>query len=150
MRIRNYRPSDLSTLHKIDQACFPPGISYSKAEIAGFIAAKGARAWVAGIDDEIAGFLIAVCESKEIVHIVTLDVVAAWRRKGVGRALMDAAEAWSVERGARILYLETAEDNYAAQSFYQTRCYVVVEKIDGYYGDGTSAWVMAKRLNADC
>ena len=147
MRIRTYRPPDLSTLYKIDQACFPPGVSYSKAEIARFIAARGSHAWVAEIDNETTGFLIAGRESQEAVRIVTIDVVAVWRRKGIGRALMDAAEAWAAELGASVLYLETAEDNMAAQRFYQTRGYVKVETVEDYYADGAAAWVMAKRMN---
>lgn len=147
MRIRNYRPTDLGTLHQIDQACFPRGIAYSKREIARFISLRGSRTWVAELADEAVGFLIACRESREAAHIVTIDVVAARRRMGIGRALMDAAESWAAEQGVQILYLETAEDNLIAQRFYQTRGYAKVETIDGYYADGTAAWVMMKTLN---
>ncbi len=149
MRIRNYRPTDLETLHQIDQACFPRGIAYSKSEIARFTSLRSSRTWVAEVDGEAAGFLIACRESPEAAHIVTIDVVAARRRMGIGRALMEAAESWAAGHGIRILYLETAEDNLIAQRFYMTRGYAKVETIDGYYADGTAAWVMAKRLNAE-
>lgn len=147
MRIRNYRPSDLQTLYKIDQACFPPGIAYPMSELVHFITQRGSRTWVAEAGDDIIGFLIATLEAEDTAHIVTIDVVASSRRKGVGRTLMDAAENWAKERRANILYLETAEDNLIAQRFYQARGYFKVEKIDGYYSSGGAAWVMAKRLN---
>ncbi len=149
MSIRNYHPSDLSTLHQIDQACFPRGIAYSKHEIARFIALRGSRTWVADLAGEAVGFLIARRESHEAAHIVTIDVVEAQRRTGIGRALMEAAESWAAEQGVQILYLETAEDNLVAQRFYRTRGYARVEIVDGYYADGTAAWVMAKRLKAE-
>jgi ribosomal protein S18 acetylase RimI-like enzyme len=147
MRIRNYRPSDLHTLYKIDQICFPPGIAYPMSELVHFITQRGSRTWVAEAGDGIIGFLIATLEAKDTAHIVTIDVVATSRRKGVGRALMDAAENWAGKKRVKVLYLETAEDNFIAQRFYQARGYLQVERIDGYYSTGGAAWVMAKTLN---
>jgi ribosomal protein S18 acetylase RimI-like enzyme len=149
MHIRPYRPTDLSTLHEIDRGCFPAGIAYSKREISCFVARRGSRAWVAEAGGEIVGFLIACRESREAGHIVTIDVVEGWRRKGVGRALMDAAEAWAVEQGFRVLFLETAEDNLQAQRFYEARGYFKIRRLERYYADGTAAWVMAKTVSSE-
>ncbi len=97
---------------------------------------------------EIVAFLILGREAQQVGHIVTIDVVAGARRKGVGRMLMDVAEGWARGEGFKMLYLETAEDNLVAQRFYEARDYFKLEKIDGYYHDGAAAWVMAKRLGA--
>jgi ribosomal protein S18 acetylase RimI-like enzyme len=59
---------------------------------------------------------------------------------------MDAAEAWASRQGLRMIGLETAEDNLAAQKFYSRRGYQKVDEIEAYYGDGTTAWVMVKEL----
>lgn len=147
MRIRNYRPSDLQTLYQIDHACFPPGIAYPKHELIHFLSMRGARAWVAESADETVGFLIACREAQDAVHIVTIDVVDSARRQGVGRALMDDAEIWAKAQEAKVIYLETAEDNLVAHRFYEARGYVRVEKVEGYYSNGQAAWVMAKDLN---
>jgi ribosomal-protein-alanine N-acetyltransferase len=144
--IRDFRPSDLARLAQIDQACFPPGIAYPRQELKRFIDDRGARTWVAESDNEIVGFLIACRESRDAVHIVTIDVVESARRRGVGGALMETAEAWAAARRAKVIYLETAEDNSGAQRFYQARGYVRVEKVEGYYSNGQAAWVMAKSL----
>ncbi|MBI4164773.1 MAG: GNAT family N-acetyltransferase [Acidobacteria bacterium] len=149
MRIRNYRPADLQTLYKIDQVCFPPGIAYPKSELMRFITERNSRTWVAESGDDIIGFLIASLEAEDTAHIVTIDVVASSRRKGVGKALMGAAEDWAREQRATVLYLETAEGNIAAQRFYRARGYLKVEKVVGYYSNGAAAWVMAKRLHDD-
>jgi ribosomal protein S18 acetylase RimI-like enzyme len=103
---------------------------------------------VAESDNETVGFLIVCLESKEIAHIVTIDVIDAWRRKGVGGALMDIAEEWARNRRLSLFYLETGEDNVAAHKFYKERGYAKVERVDGYYSDGTAAWVMAKSLTS--
>ena len=146
MRLRPFRPDDLATLYEIDQACFVPGVSYSKEELAAFIGRRHAETWVAEEAGEVTGFLIAQREPRRVLHIVTIDVVKAWRRRGVGSELMEAAEQWARDRGLRLIGLETAHDNLAAQSFYQARGYRKVDEIPQYYADGSSAWVMVKEL----
>ncbi|HMD97382.1 MAG TPA: N-acetyltransferase [Terriglobia bacterium] len=146
MRLREFRQSDFETLYQIDQACFPPGVSYSRTELAAFIRHPSAATWIAEENNEIVGFLIADREAKGTAHIVTIDVIEGRRRSGVGKALMDAVEAWATRGGLRLIHLETAESNGGAQAFYQARGYRKVETIENYYADGEAAWVMVKSL----
>ncbi len=146
LKLREFRPADLQPLYEIDQACFPPGISYSMEELAAFIDSRESKTWVAVEDDTIAGFLIGDQEPDRVGHIVTVDVLEPWRRRGVGRALMQAVEVWARESGLRLIYLETAQDNLVAQRFYEAIGYEKVDEIHDYYRKGVAAWVMAKRL----
>ena len=146
MRLRLFRPEDLPILYAIDQSCFAPGIAYAREELAAFIGHRRSQTWVAEDAAEIAGFLIAQREPRKILHIVTIDVLEAWRRRGLGSLMMDAAEQWAVDNGLRLIGLETALSNLAAQKFYQNRGYVKVDEIEAYYADGTTAWVMVKQL----
>jgi ribosomal-protein-alanine N-acetyltransferase len=146
MRLRSFRPDDLQTLYEIDQVCFAPGISYTREELTSFTGHRHSQTWVAEENGEIAGFLIAQREPRKILHIVTIDVLKAWRRRRVGSLLMDAAEQWANDQSLRMIGLETADDNLAAQKFYQARGYRKVDEIKQYYGDGTTAWVMVKEL----
>lgn len=148
MHLRSYKPSDLKTLHSIDVACFPPGISYTLEELRLFIGHPMAKTWVAEEGREAVGFLVAHKTSQARVHIVTIDVTGPARRRGMGGALMDAAEDWARSQGCRHVSLETAEDNRAAQSFYIKRGYEKTRMIANYYGNGTSAWVMTKRIES--
>jgi ribosomal-protein-alanine N-acetyltransferase len=115
MRLRPFRPDDLQTLYEIDQACFAPGISYTREELPAFIGHRHSQTLVAEEAGEIAGFLIAQREPRKILHIVTIDVLKAWRRRGVGSLLMEAAERWAGDHGLRMVGLETAQDNLVAQ-----------------------------------
>ena len=146
MHLRPFRPDDLQTLYEIDQACFVPGVSYSRKELAAFIGHRHSQTWVAEEAGKITGFLIANREPRKILHIVTIDVLKAWRRRGVGSLLMEAAEQWAGDHGLRVIGLETAQDNFAAQRFYEARGYRKVDEIERYYADGTAAWVMMKEL----
>jgi [ribosomal protein S18]-alanine N-acetyltransferase len=146
MRLRPFRPDDLETLYEIDQACFPPGISYTREELRAFIGHGNSQTWLAEETDKITGFLIAHREPRRILHIVTIDVLKPWRRGGVGSLLMEAAETWGRDHDFRMVALETAEDNVVAQKFYQSRGYRKVDEIAQYYADGSTAWVMVKEL----
>lgn len=146
MLIRNFQPSDLPILSKIDQACFPPDVSYTKEELAAYIAHRSARTWVAEDEGVLLGFLVAMREPARIGHIITIDVVEGRRRHGVGRELMNAAENWARKARLLMIYLETAEDNKAAKAFYEVRGYRKVDKVEHYYNNGQSAWVMVKHL----
>jgi [ribosomal protein S18]-alanine N-acetyltransferase len=146
MQLRSYRASDFDALHQIDQACFPPGVSYSREELAEFIDHRNSATWVAEGEGEIAGFLVAGREPQRVGHIITIDVVACWRRRGVGSALMSAAEDWAARQQLRLLYLETAQDNVPAQPVYAGRGYEKLRMIERYYSNGAAAWVMVKWL----
>jgi len=150
MRLRPFHQSDLETLYQIDQACFPPGVSYSRAELAAFIRHSPGATWIAEEGKVIVGFLIADREGKGAAHIVTIDVVEGRRRSGVGKALMDAVEAWATRHGLGLIHLETAASNSGAQAFYQARGYRKLEMIEDYYADGEAAWVMVKSLAKNC
>ncbi len=146
MNLRLFQPADLKALHKIDLACFPPGISYSAADLKRFVSHSKSKTWVAEEAGEIVAFLISSEEPQKVGHIITIDVVEGRRRAGVGTVLMDAAEKWAEEKSLRLIYLETADDNQAAQRFYAARGYNKVDEVPNYYPNGQTAWVMVKWL----
>jgi len=144
--IRDFKPEDFETLWKIDQQCFPPGISYSRQELKVYVRHKGSFTLLAVECDTatIAGFIVAY--SGPIGHIITIDVIAEARRSGVGSLLLRAAEARLQAGGARAVGLETAVDNLAALSFYKRHGYSVIRTWPRYYSNGVDALVMKKEL----
>jgi len=146
MHLRDVRSEDLETLYGIDQACFAPGISYSREALSEFIGNRQSRTWVAEEKGEVVGFLIAERQANKAAHIVTIDVVESWRRRSVGSLLMDAAENWAREQKLVLVYLEAAENNVPARGFYEARGYRKVDQVPNYYSDGASALIMLKWL----
>jgi ribosomal protein S18 acetylase RimI-like enzyme len=61
---------------------------------------------------------------RPIWYLEDLFVIAAARRRGVGRGLMLHAEQFARETGAERLTLSTAHDNHAAQALYRSVGYV--------------------------
>jgi ribosomal-protein-alanine N-acetyltransferase len=144
--IRDFRPEDFETLWRMDQECFPPGISYSREELKVYMRRRGSFTLVAGAEDgAIAGFLVAY--GGLTGHVITIDVSPAARRSGVGSLLLRAAEDRLREGGSRAVGLETAVDNLSALSFYKRHGYSVVRTWPRYYSNGVDALVLKKELS---
>src|SRR2546430_1488682 len=90
--LRAYEPHDFAPLHKLDQACFPAGISYSKTTLRYFLTLPSADCTVAEDGGCIVGFILTE-ENPPLAHIVTLDVDSKHRRHGVGTLLLETQEA---------------------------------------------------------
>src|SRR5260370_38577919 len=88
---RQYEAKDFARLHKLDQECFPPGISYSKWSLHYYLSLPGADCMVAEDGKQIAGFILAE-ENPPLGHIITLDVAEGYRRGGVGTMLLGEEE----------------------------------------------------------
>jgi len=118
LSLRSYGPHDFAALHRLDQSCFPAGISYSKTTLRYFLTIPSADCVVAVEENHIAGFILSE-ENPPLAHIITLDVAAKQRRHGVGTALLQKLESNLAARGVRSILLETATDNEAAVAFWQ-------------------------------
>ena len=143
--LRPYRDEDFQRLYEIDQACFPRGVAYSRRMLRWFLAEPGAECIVAESAGEIAGFVLTDRRKSE-GHIVTLDVLEAYRRQGLGSALLEAAERGLAARGVSKVYLETATTNAAAVAFWQKHGYRTADVLPGYYSNGDDAYEMSKTL----
>lgn len=146
--LRDAEVDDLETLWRIDQKCFADGIAYSKPELRFFMRRRGSFTLV-GIDEgsrEITGFIVA--HGGAVGHIITIDVIAAARRAGLGSQLLLAAEERLRLAGSRAVSLESAVDNLSALKFYERHGYTVGETRPGYYSDGVDALVLNKKLGS--
>lgn len=143
MTIRQgYNPDDLSRLYEIEKVCFTRIFRWSKEDFVD--ALKTGNVWVLEDENQIAGF--AICEMDGgIVHVVTVDVDPAFRRKGFGEALMGAAETYYRKKGIKKMSLEVHVDN-PAQMLYFKLGYRVVGVKEGYYANGSMGITMTKQL----
>lgn len=151
MRVRAYQPEDFEAAYRLDQACYPPGIAYSRYALREFLSTAGARAWVAEeelapVESGLVGFVIVHQVGRERGHVITLDVRADRRRRGIGTRLLETAEEWLARQGVKRVQLETAVENQAAVAFWQKAGYRVVRELPRYYLDREDAYAMEKSL----
>src|SRR3979411_1729958 len=81
--LRAHEPRDFTALLRLDQACFPPGIAYSKTMLRYFLKLPSADGMGAEDDGRIVGFIWTE-ENPPLAHVITLDVAETHRRQGVG------------------------------------------------------------------
>ncbi len=143
--LRSYEPHDFAALHRLDQACFPAGISYSKTTLRYFLTLASADCVVAVEGTHMVGFVLSE-ENPPLAHIITLDVAEKQRRLGVGTALLQQLEANLAARGVRSVLLETAIDNEAAVAFWQRHGYRIEATLKRYYLGRLDAYEMRKIL----
>jgi ribosomal-protein-alanine N-acetyltransferase len=144
-KLRDFAPHDFDILWRLDQDCFPPGISYSKPELRSFIRRPGSFTLIAAeAEGKIAGFIVV--QNGATGHVITIDVDPSARRARVGSLLLQGAEDRLRSAGSRAVGLETAVDNAAALAFYKRHGYNVVRTWPRYYSNGVDALVMRKEL----
>jgi ribosomal-protein-alanine N-acetyltransferase len=145
LSLRSYEPHDFAALHRLDQSCFPAGISYSKTTLHYFLTIASADCVVAVDGARIAGFILTE-ENPPLAHIITLDVAQAHRRHGVGTAMLAESERNLASRGVRSILLETAIDNEAAVAFWKRHGYRIEAVLKRYYLARLDAYEMRKIL----
>lgn len=146
MTLRDYRAEDFEDICEIDRQCFPPGIAYSREEIALAVDQSETIVVVAEEDSKITGFVMATPTGRQRGHIITIDVLAPHRQSGLGTRLMTEVHNRLLAAGARRVILETAVDNAAAIRFYQKLGYTAERRLKGYYSGRLDAWRMTKEL----
>ncbi len=118
----------LAPLHR---ACFPED-PWDAAAIAEILALPGFFGRIALEAAAPAGFVLAQDLGTE-VEILSLGVLAEWRRSGVGNALIEAVCEEARRRQAERIVLEVAIDNAAARRFYAARGFVAIGRRANYY-----------------
>ena len=134
--VRPVRPSDAPRWAAMRHALWPDEtLAAHAAEIAAFFAGTQAEpqgvlvaeASYLGEAPEAVGFAelslrayAEGCETSPVGYLEGWYVVPAWRRRGVGRALMAGAEAWARAQGCRELASDTEAANETSAAAHRT------------------------------
>jgi ribosomal-protein-alanine N-acetyltransferase len=100
----------------------------------------------AAADSAVLGFLIAHARGAE-GYIVTIDVLEAHRRSGIGTALLQETEGRLAKMGVRYVGLQTATNNEAGVAFWLRHGYRNAGVTRGYYLGRIDAYEMFKELH---
>ncbi len=133
--IRRYRPGDLEAIELVEEECFQPHDRYGPDVILYLLSLRGSVILVAEDGGEVAGYSAGYLEPGAVGHVASVAVRPRFRRRGIGRALMEALEGELRAEGARRLRLEVRGSNAAARGLYESLGYRVVRRLPGYYGD---------------
>ena len=153
IRVRVATPGDAAALvAHLEELAAEPGINIPLAAdeimtveqersfLAEFAASPRARMYVAEADGGLAGELSirAISPRRAVQHVATLgmSVKQAWRRRGVGRALMTEAIAWAPTAGIKRIELYVYARNAAAIGLYEQCGFAIEGKRRAFIREG--------------
>ncbi len=145
MQLRAATPTDVQAMFELDLLCFEEPFRFDLKTMRRFALLPRAIALVVDLDATLNGFVI-VHLRRGFGDVVTLDVHPSSRRKGIARALLDAAEGQAREAGARWMELHAFVGNAAAIRFYERAGYSSEMTVRSYYGSGLDALLYRKAL----
>jgi ribosomal-protein-alanine N-acetyltransferase len=150
--LRSYRTTDLDAMFRLDKTCFAEEFRFDRESMREFAEERNAVVQIAESCGEIVGFVIVHVEgavSERQAYVVTLDVAAEYRRKGLAGWLMQEAEASALAAGVRWMQLHVFTGNAAAISFYERQGYERIGLSRRFYGKaGLDAFRYRKSLVA--
>lgn len=118
-------------LSHADARATTPGVDHMRADalsLPGRFAAPRGGIWLATADGAGIGCVALRPLSDEAAEVKRMFVDAAWRGRGVGRALMETLLAGARARGYLTLRLGTLADMTAAQSLYHSLGFTPIER----------------------
>ncbi len=134
---------DMPDVLQIERASFE--FSWSEEDFVRCLRQRNCIGMVADVDDRIVGFMIYELHRSRL-HLLNLAVHPAWRRRGVGAAMVrKLVGKLSQQRRTRIT-LEVRETNLAAQLFFRQQGFRAVNVLRNFYEDSPEdAYVMQYR-----
>jgi ribosomal-protein-alanine N-acetyltransferase len=129
-RIRPASLADVPALAELERQCFSD--PWTAAGIQETIQYETARAFVAGEEDKLVGYVLARISGEE-GEILDLAVLPDKRRRGIGSSLLQAVRQEMEAAGVRELFLEVRESNAAAIALYRTQGFLPVGMRTRYY-----------------
>ena len=80
-------------------------------------------------------------------HVVSVAVLDEYRRKGIGKALVEEAINGVMIKKCDELYLEVRCSNNEAVKLYERMGFIIKQRLKTYYRDGEDAYLMAIELS---
>jgi ribosomal-protein-alanine N-acetyltransferase len=144
------RTADVVRIARMSRELIEDGLqwAWTPERVARSVARRDALVVVARADDGIAGFAI-MRYGDDDAHLDLLGVDPAYRRRGLGRELVEWLEEPALVAGITAIFLEVRESNRGGQAFYERLGYRTLGRVAGYYQRREAAVRMGRELGGD-
>jgi len=137
--IRTATTADLDGLVELEARSFETD-RLSRRSFRYMITRANARMLVAEDEGAVAGYaLVLFSRGTALARLYSIAVDGAVRGRGVGRQLLEAAEAEAVARGCVSMRSEVRRDNRASLQLFEKAGYKPFEELEDYYEDHMGA-----------
>ncbi len=145
MELRPWIYEDILTISELEKECFPKepwsykmlASSFESDNFSGVVAVDGGEIIGYG------GITLAV----DTADVDNVAVSEAYRKSGVGTAIISYLIKKAAERGAKKLFLEVRVSNSVAMAMYLKNGFKGVYARTRYYSDGEDCLVMVREIN---
>ncbi|WP_445145343.1 GNAT family N-acetyltransferase [Dyella sp. Tek66A03] len=147
VRVRRAELSDLDDLVALEETSFATD-RLSRAQYRRHLDSETAQVLVASANHRrfLGTAVVFFRKGTQVARLYSIATSTTARGKGVGSALLDAAEHAAKRRRCHALRLEVRADNDAAVRLYERLGYQRIGHYERYYGDGADAWRYEKKL----
>lgn len=149
VRVRRAELSDLDDLVALEQATFDSD-RISRAQFRRHLDSDSARVLVASANHRrfLGTAMVFFRKGSRVARLYSIASLPEARGKGVGTALIEAAETAAQRQRCQVLRLEVRTDNDGAIRLYEQLGYYRVGLVkQGFYEDGSDAFVYEKALS---
>ena len=144
--IRPAVPEDAGDLSTLENQIFS-GDRISLRSFRRLLAQTSAVVLVAAVGNRIAGYAMALFRrNSSIARLYSIAVDPGHAGRGIGKALLAAAEDAARRRQCKIMRLEVRENNSKAIRLYGASGYLPAGRVTDYYEDGCAALRFEKPL----
>jgi len=149
LHIRRATPADLDALVALERAAFTTD-HLSPRQYRTHLRSSSAIVLAAVDAPRLLGKAVVFFRrNSDIARLYSIAVADAARGRGIGEALLKAAETAARRHGAQRMRLEVRQDNGAAIRLYERLGYRRFGRYDAFYEDGADAWRYEKGLRAE-
>jgi len=147
VRVRRAELSDLDDLVTLEDSSFATD-RLSRAQFRRHLDSETAQVLVASAAHRnfLGTAVVFFRKGTKVARLYSIATHAEARGKGVGTALLEAAEQEAKRRRCHALRLEVRTDNEVATRLYERLGYARIGHYERYYGDGADAWRYEKAL----
>jgi len=147
--VRLFEPGDLRAVYAIEEACFEPAVRFSRSLMRSLTMDPDCRTWLGVLDNVRVGFAVVGLRGESdpsAAYIWTIEVLPAFRRRGVARQLLAGVESSAAEAGCTSIELHVSERNSDALALYEGAAYARLGIQPQYYGRREDAFRYRKQL----
>lgn len=132
--IRRISTKDLNGIIELERKCFNKYIAYTPRQLKYLITTANSNCLLETINEKIRGFIIVLyCNGKRVAGIETLNVDPLYRRNGIGKKLLNAAEEDMYSRFIKKIRLEVSVGNVSAIYLYERLGFKKIALLKDYY-----------------